>query len=133
MVSDPNGRAIASVLTLEDALPSGQDDKRAIIARLVEQIDRVPEQRRSEELRALDDVLTLYDVRLTNRSPGVELSNLGVVGATIRDLAARDQQVVARELAAWRPAFSKASISPCNTALPCCTLRLCPLPIITPL
>jgi lysophospholipase L1-like esterase len=60
---------------------------------------------RQLELRALDDVLTLYDVRLTNRSPGVELSNLGVVGATLRDLAARDQQVVARELAAWRPAL----------------------------
>jgi len=60
---------------------------------------------RQLELRALDDVLTLYDVRLTNRSPGVELSSLGVVGATIRDLAARDQQVVARELAAWRPAL----------------------------
>lgn len=60
---------------------------------------------RQLDLRALDDVLTLYDVRLTNRSPGVELSSLGVVGATIRDLAARDQQVVARELAAWRPAL----------------------------
>jgi lysophospholipase L1-like esterase len=57
------------------------------------------------ELRALDGVLTLHDVRLTNIAPGVELSNLGVVGATIRDLAARDQRVVARELAAWRPAL----------------------------
>jgi uncharacterized protein len=54
MVSDPNGGAIASVLTLEDALPVEQEDKRAIITRLVEQIDRVPEQRRSEELRELD-------------------------------------------------------------------------------
>ena len=56
-------------------------------------------------LRALDDVLSLHDVRLTNLNPGVEFSNLGVVGATIRDLAARDQRVVARELAAWRPAL----------------------------
>ncbi|GLS02741.1 hypothetical protein GCM10007859_27720 [Brevundimonas denitrificans] len=60
---------------------------------------------RQVELRALDEVLSLHDVRLTNIAPGVELSNLGVVGATIRDLAARDQRVVARELAAWRPAL----------------------------
>ncbi len=60
---------------------------------------------REVELRALDDVVSLHDVRLTNIAPGVELSNLGVVGATIRDLAARDQRVVARELAAWRPAL----------------------------
>lgn len=56
-------------------------------------------------LRALDGALSLHDIRLTNLRPGVELSNLGVVGATIRDLAARDQRVVARELAAWRPAL----------------------------
>ncbi|TAJ57550.1 GDSL-type esterase/lipase family protein [Brevundimonas sp.] len=56
-------------------------------------------------LRALDSALSLHDVRLTNINPGVELSNLGVVGATLRDLAARDQAVVARELAAWRPAL----------------------------
>lgn len=60
---------------------------------------------RQVQLRALDDVLSLHDVRLSNIAPGVELSNLGVVGATIRDLAARDQRVVARELAAWRPAL----------------------------
>jgi lysophospholipase L1-like esterase len=57
------------------------------------------------ELRALDGTLALHSVRLTNASGGMELSNLGVVGATIRDLAARDQRVVARELAAWRPAL----------------------------
>ncbi len=57
------------------------------------------------ELRALDGTLSLDDVRLTNTAAGVELSNLGVVGATLRDLAARDQGVVARELAAWRPAL----------------------------
>ena len=60
---------------------------------------------RQVQLRALDDVLSLHDVRLTNMTPGVEVSSLGVVGATIRDLAARDQRVVARELAAWRPAL----------------------------
>lgn len=60
---------------------------------------------RQIELRALDGVLSLHDVRLTNIAPGVELSNLGVVGATLRDLAARDQRVTARQLAAWRPAL----------------------------
>jgi lysophospholipase L1-like esterase len=60
---------------------------------------------RQVELRALDGVLSLHDVRLTNIAPGVELSSLGVVGATLRDLAARDQRVVARELTAWRPAL----------------------------
>lgn len=57
------------------------------------------------ELRALDGGLKLHDVRLTHVAPGVELSGLGVVGATLRDLASRDQAVVARELAAWRPAL----------------------------
>ena len=60
---------------------------------------------RQVRLRALDGVLDLHDVRLTNIAPGVEVSNLGVVGATLRDLAARDQAVVARELAAWEPAL----------------------------
>ena len=57
------------------------------------------------ELRALDSTLSLQAMRLTNAPAGVELSNLGVVGATLRDLAARDQTVVARELNAWRPAL----------------------------
>lgn len=57
------------------------------------------------ELRALDSALSLHAVRLTNAPAGIELSNLGVVGATLRDLAARDQRVVARELDAWRPAL----------------------------
>lgn len=56
-------------------------------------------------LRALDGVLSLHAVRLSNARSGVELSNLGVVGATLRDLAARDQALVARELEAWRPAL----------------------------
>jgi len=60
---------------------------------------------RTIELRALDGLMSLDDVRLTRVAPGVELSNLGVVGASLRDLAARDQAVVARELAAWRPAL----------------------------
>ena len=57
------------------------------------------------DLGALDGTLQLHDVRLTQAGAGVELSNLGVVGATLRDLAARDEAVVALELAAWRPAL----------------------------
>ena len=56
-------------------------------------------------LEAMDGVVSLDDLRLTLSRPGVELSNLGVVGATLRDLASRDQTVVARELAAWQPAL----------------------------
>ena len=54
-------------------------------------------------LRPLDDVLKLHDIRLGLAGPGVTVSNLGVVGATLRDLAARDQAVVALQLANWRP------------------------------
>ncbi|MGV8930335.1 MAG: GDSL-type esterase/lipase family protein [Brevundimonas sp.] len=57
------------------------------------------------ELRALDGMLSVDHLRLTHLTPGVELSNLGVVGASLRDLAARDQSVMARELAEWRPAL----------------------------
>jgi lysophospholipase L1-like esterase len=56
-------------------------------------------------LEVIDGVISLDDLRLTLSAPGVELSNLGVVGATLRDLASRDQALMARELAAWRPAL----------------------------
>jgi lysophospholipase L1-like esterase len=56
-------------------------------------------------LEAMDGAVSLDDLRLTRSTRGVELSNLGVVGATLRDLASRDQAVVARELAAWQPAL----------------------------
>ncbi len=55
-------------------------------------------------LRPLDATLKLHDLRLTAPGArGVILSNLGVVGATLRDLAARDEAVAALQLAAWRP------------------------------
>lgn len=54
-------------------------------------------------LRPLDDVLKLHDIRLSRMGRGVTVSNLGVVGATLRDLAARDEAVVALQLANWRP------------------------------
>lgn len=46
-----------------------------------------------------------YSIRLEGTRPGVALSNLGVVGATLADLAARDEAVAAVELAAWRPSL----------------------------
>jgi lysophospholipase L1-like esterase len=45
----------------------------------------------------------LYDLWLATGGPGVIVSNLGVVGATLRDLAVRDEDVIATELAYWRP------------------------------
>ncbi|WP_417231423.1 GDSL-type esterase/lipase family protein [Brevundimonas sp.] len=45
----------------------------------------------------------LYDLWLATGGPGVIVSNLGAVGATLRDLAARDEAVTATELAYWRP------------------------------
>lgn len=55
------------------------------------------------ELVPSPDGLMLYDLSLGTGGPGVIVSNLGQVGATLRDLAARDEAVVATELALWRP------------------------------
>lgn len=45
----------------------------------------------------------LQDLYVTTGRPGVIVSNLGVVGATVRDLAARDDAVARAQLAFWRP------------------------------
>lgn len=54
-------------------------------------------------LRPARGAVTLYDVTLGRDGPGVTVSGLGQVGATLRDLAARDEAVIAAELTAWRP------------------------------
>ena len=54
-------------------------------------------------LRPLGDGVVIESVRLEKAGPGVMLSNLGRVGATVRDLASRDEATVAAELAVWRP------------------------------
>nr|WP_245161555.1 GDSL-type esterase/lipase family protein [Brevundimonas alba] len=54
-------------------------------------------------LRPLGDGVVIDSVRLDGAGPGVVLSNLGRVGATLRDLAARDEGTVSAELEAWRP------------------------------
>ncbi len=48
-------------------------------------------------------LVKLDHIRLTRRGPGVVVSNLGMVGATLADLAARTEEVVIDELAEWRP------------------------------
>jgi len=58
---------------------------------------------RQLRLRPLGDGVVIDSVRLDKAGPGVALSNLGRVGATLRDLAARDEATVAAELTAWRP------------------------------
>ncbi|HEY0598749.1 GDSL-type esterase/lipase family protein, partial [Brevundimonas sp.] len=50
-------------------------------------------------------LVKLDHIRLTRRGPGVVVSNLGMVGATLADLAARTEEVVIDELAEWRPAL----------------------------
>lgn len=57
------------------------------------------------ELRAEGRGPLAYSLSVRRDGPGVMVSNLGVVGATLRDLAARDQAVVAAELADWRPSL----------------------------
>ncbi|GAA0869114.1 SGNH/GDSL hydrolase family protein [Brevundimonas basaltis] len=54
-------------------------------------------------LRPLGDGVVIESVRLEKAGPGLVVSNLGRVGATIRDLASRDEATVAVELATWRP------------------------------
>jgi hypothetical protein len=47
--------------------------------------------------------LKLHDVRLTRRAAGVELSNLGVIGGTMQDLALREVSLMRIEVEAWKP------------------------------
>lgn len=50
-----------------------------------------------------DRPVRLHDVSLWRGTPGVAVSNLGVVGASLRDLAARDETIMAMQLAYARP------------------------------
>ncbi|WP_299174568.1 GDSL-type esterase/lipase family protein [uncultured Brevundimonas sp.] len=49
--------------------------------------------------------MVVHDVWTARRGGGVVVSSLGVVGAALRDLAARDEAVAAAELAAWKPSL----------------------------
>ncbi|RZJ82863.1 MAG: hypothetical protein EON88_29695, partial [Brevundimonas sp.] len=58
---------------------------------------------RSVRMLARGDGAVIDSVRLDGAARGVMVSNLGRVGASLRDLAARDEATAAAELAAWRP------------------------------
>ena len=58
---------------------------------------------RSVRLTALGEGAVLDSVRLDGAARGVTVSNLGRVGASMRDLAVRDEMTVAAELAAASP------------------------------
>lgn len=57
----------------------------------------------SVRLTAAGEGAVIDSVWLDGAARGVVVSNLGRVGATLRDLAARDEGIVSAELAAWRP------------------------------
>lgn len=65
----------------------------------------LPATTRTVRLTALGDGAVIDSVRLDGAPRGVTLSNLGRVGASLRDLASRDEATVAAELAAWRPSL----------------------------
>lgn len=58
---------------------------------------------RSVRLVARGEGVVIDSVRLDGAARGVTVSNLGRVGASLRDLAVRDEATVAAELTAWRP------------------------------
>jgi lysophospholipase L1-like esterase len=54
-------------------------------------------------LSPLEEGVVLDSVSLTQARSGVFVSNLGLVSSTLRDFAARDEAIVATQLATWRP------------------------------
>lgn len=63
----------------------------------------LPGPTRSVRLLARGDGAVIDSVWLDGAARGVTVSNLGRVGASLRDLAARDEATAAAELAAWKP------------------------------
>ena len=59
----------------------------------------------SVRLVMLEPGAVVDSVILSGGRPGVMVSSLGVVGASLRDLASRDEAIVATELAMWRPSL----------------------------
>jgi lysophospholipase L1-like esterase len=54
-------------------------------------------------LLPLGDGFVIDAVRLERAGPGIVVSNLGRVGATLRDLASRDEAMARTELETWQP------------------------------
>jgi lysophospholipase L1-like esterase len=59
----------------------------------------------SVRLVPLERGVVMDSVMLSGGRPGVMVSSLGVIGATLRDLASRDEAIAASELAMWRPSL----------------------------
>ncbi|MDQ8027546.1 MAG: GDSL-type esterase/lipase family protein [Brevundimonas sp.] len=57
----------------------------------------------SVRVSAAGEGAVIDSVWLEGAARGVTVSNLGRIGATLRDLAARDEDIVSAELTAWRP------------------------------
>ncbi|MEH6663735.1 MAG: GDSL-type esterase/lipase family protein [Brevundimonas sp.] len=64
---------------------------------------RLGEPARAATLVGGPGAVDLHSVATFADGPGVAVSALGVIGATLRDLAVRDPAVVRAELDAWRP------------------------------
>ena len=95
------GRGTAAVLAVEAggvARELDLGDGRTEVCRDM----MLPGPTRSVRLVARGDGTVIDSVRLDGAARGVMLSNLGRVGASLRDLAARDEATVAAELTAWR-------------------------------
>src|SRR5690606_29583314 len=58
---------------------------------------------RTLTIRGGDGAVTLHSLALFADGPGVAVSALGVIGATLADLERRDPAVVRAELSAWAP------------------------------
>ena len=65
----------------------------------------LPRATSSVRLVPLERGVVMDSVMLSGGKPGVMVSSLGVVGATLRDLASRDEAIAAAELAMWRPSL----------------------------
>ncbi|MDI1326055.1 MAG: GDSL-type esterase/lipase family protein [Brevundimonas sp.] len=59
----------------------------------------------SVRLVPLERGVVMDSVMLSGGRPGAMVSSLGVIGATLRDLASRDEAIAAAELAMWRPSL----------------------------
>lgn len=80
-----------------DLTPSAEGDRPVCVETVL------PGPAETITLRGAGTGATLGAVRLERLTPGVMVSNLGVVGSRLRDLARRDEGIVATELAVWRP------------------------------
>jgi lysophospholipase L1-like esterase len=96
------GRGAASVLSVEAGGVGRELDLGSGDAEVCRDMT-LPAPTRSVRLLARGDGVVIDSVRLDGAARGVTVSNLGRIGASLRDLAARDEATAAAELAAWKP------------------------------